>query len=91
MTEPIHDYVVTAHAAAQMRRRNISESVLREVLADPEQRLPVRQGRDVLQRRVVIGGRQYLVRVIVDVNRRPAEVVTVYRTSKIEKYWRGEL
>jgi len=30
------------------------------------------------------------VRVFVDVDRRPAEVVTAYRTSKIGKYWREE-
>jgi hypothetical protein len=29
----------------------------------------------------------YLVRVFVDVDRDPAEVVTAYRTSKISKYW----
>jgi len=28
----------------------------------------------------------YLVRVFVDVDRTPEEVVTAYRTSKIEKY-----
>ena len=35
------------------------------------------------------GGWRYLVRVIVDVDRDMPEVVTVYRTSKIEKYWRA--
>ena len=30
------------------------------------------------------------VRVFVDVDRSPAEVITVYRTSKIDKYWRSE-
>jgi len=32
----------------------------------------------------------YLVRVVVDVDRRPPEVVTVYRTTKLRKYWRSE-
>ncbi len=35
--------------------------------------------------------RDYLVRVFIDIDRSPAEVVTVYRTSKIEKYWRTQL
>jgi hypothetical protein len=35
-------------------------------------------------------GRIYLIRVFVDVDRRPAEVVTAYRTGKLEKYWRVE-
>jgi hypothetical protein len=39
---------------------------------------------------IEIDKKTYLVRVFVDVDRRPAEVVTVYRTSKMEKYWRRE-
>jgi hypothetical protein len=30
------------------------------------------------------------VRVFVDVDRAPPEVVTAYRTSKLAKYWRAE-
>jgi hypothetical protein len=48
----------------------------------------VRPGRDVFQSKVLLGDppREYLVRVFVDVDRQPAEVVTVYRTSRIAKY-----
>jgi hypothetical protein len=35
-------------------------------------------------------GKIYLLRVFVDTDRRPAEVVTAYRTSKLEKYWKSE-
>ena len=40
----------------------------------------------MFQSRVQIGAplRLYLVRVFVDINRQPMEVVTVYRTSRIE-------
>ena len=34
--------------------------------------------------------KDYVIRVIVDVDRTPNEVVTAYRTSKIDKYWRHE-
>lgn len=61
-----------------------------EILAAPEQRESIRVGRDVLQSRVMIGETQYLVRVFVDADRMPAEAVTVYRTSKVAKYWRDE-
>jgi len=30
----------------------------------------------------------YLLHVFVDIDREPPEVVTVYRTSKVRKYWR---
>jgi uncharacterized protein YuzE len=63
--------------------RGIDEAIVRRVLAAPEQRNAVRAGRDVLQSRIAFGGKSYLVRLFVDVDRRPAEVVTVYRTSDI--------
>lgn len=55
----------------------------------PEQRLAVRRGREVRQSRVAIpaGGTPYLVRVVVDTGPTEETVVTVYRTSKIEKHW----
>ncbi|WP_020493910.1 DUF4258 domain-containing protein [Verrucomicrobium sp. 3C] len=88
LAEPISDYVLTAHAIHEMTRRGLDEEIIQEVLAKPEQRLSVRSGRDVLQSRRTMEGATYLIRVFVDVDRSPAEVVTAYRTSKIDKYWR---
>ncbi|MBW2163127.1 MAG: hypothetical protein JRF43_01390 [Deltaproteobacteria bacterium] len=52
-----------------------------------------KNGRSVMQSRISMDGteKQYLVRVFVDVDRHPYEVVTAYKTSKIEKYWREDL
>jgi len=77
--------IITAHARSQMARRQISERKLRLVLLNPEEVLPVREGRVVAQG--MCGG--YLVRVFVDVDRDPPEVVTAYRTSRIDKYRRS--
>ena len=87
---PVTDYVITSHAAFEMKRRGLNEEIVHMVLAAPEQRLDVRPGRVALQSRVSMGApkKSYLVRVLVDIDRYPAEVVTVYRTSKISKYWR---
>jgi hypothetical protein len=62
------------------------------VLGAPGQRIVVRPGREVLQSLVSLGSpsRTYLVRVIVDADRRPPEVVTAYRTSRIARYWRRD-
>jgi len=75
-----------------MRRREIGVDLVAQVVTVPDQRHPDRPGRDVFQRRLPFGdpGRDYLVRVFVDMDRTPAEVVTAYRTSKIDKYWRAE-
>ena len=74
--------ILTEHAAGQMTRRQLSRADVRRVLTEPEEVLPVRPGRVVAQR--LIG--EHLIRVFVDVDRTPAEVVTAYQTSKIEKY-----
>ena len=74
--------ILTDHALKQMARRQVTAADVNCVLAAPEQVLEVRAGRVVAQG--VVDG--YLLRVFVDVDRTPAEVVTVYRTSKIDKY-----
>ena len=88
MAEPIVEYLISQHAALEMERRGVDDAVVRRVLAAPEQRDSLRQGRDVLQSRIEMDRKTYLIRVFVDIDRRPAEVVTAYRTSKIDKYWR---
>ena len=74
--------ILTEHAVEQMAKRQIAEEEVHRVLAAPDEVLPVRPGRVVAH--AMIGS--YLVRVFVDVDRTPAEVVTVYRTSNIDKY-----
>ena len=74
--------IITHHAAQQMAKRGIGEQDVRQLLDRPDQVMPVRPGRVVAQG---MAG-QYLLRVFVDVDRQPPEVVTVYRTSKAGKY-----
>jgi uncharacterized protein YuzE len=45
--------------------------VVRQVLADPEQRVAVRPGREVVHSKIELAGRRYLVRVFVDVDLSP--------------------
>ena len=81
------DAIISEHAASQMARRGISVALLKGVLRNPEQAVEVRPGRVILQSRTRIGPHNQLIRVFVDVDVPPAQVVTVYRTSKIDKYW----
>ena len=86
-SEPVSAYTITEHARWEMSRRGLLEDQIRKVLASPGQRLEVREGRDVLQKKFSENGQDYLIRVFVDVDRTPPEVVTAYRTSKVSKYW----
>jgi len=88
--EPIHEFVFTNHALTEMDRREIGQEDVKAILAEPEQTELVREGRAVYQARRTMGEptKTYILRVFVDIDRKPPYVVTVYRTSKIEKYWR---
>ena len=55
----------------------------------PEQIVPGANGRMVYQARVVEKGKTYLVRLIVEEWHQPPIIVTLYRTSRLEKYWRN--
>ena len=75
----------TGHAEEQMAKRQLAEADVRQALASPDELLPVREGRVVAH--FMLGG--YLLRVFIDVDRTPMEVVTAYRTSKIDRYRSG--
>ena len=70
----ITEYRLTDHAQFEMERRQITEAEIARVLALPEQTEMVRPGRVVFQSRVGLGefSQTYLLRVFVDVDRRPA-------------------
>ena len=42
------DYVISEHARFEMKRRGVSEEIVRSVLSAPEQRLEIRAGRVVI-------------------------------------------
>ena len=89
---PPAEYRLTDHARFEMERRGISEAEIARVFSAPGQSDLVRPGRVVYQSRMEYEepGKIYLLRVFVDIDRQPAEVVTAYRTSKVEKYWKSE-
>lgn len=84
--------VLSDHARAEAQRRAIGESMALQVAIAPEQFIAVRAGREIRQSRVFdpASGKLYLVRTIVDLGVDADTVVTVYRTSKVRKYWRTQ-
>jgi len=84
-------YRLSRHAASEPDRRQIPNLWLNALLEAPEQRIEQPGGTEVLQSRFVTeDGKMYLLRAVVTTDTEPAIVVTVYRTSKIQKYWRPE-
>lgn len=83
-------FTLSRHARDEMERRGITSAAVEAVLLDPEQVVPGYGGLRVYQSRLEMEGKTYLVRAVVNDEVDPNVVVTVYRTSKITKYWRDE-
>ena len=82
------DFEIGEHARDELVCRSIPSELLIEVLLSPQQIVPTYGNRIVYQSQIYFGeGKTYLLRAIVDENEHPAKVVTVYKTSKISKYW----
>ena len=82
-------YNLSAHVQREMDRRGIPLTVLESVLAAPAQKVPEHGDIMCYQSKVEINQKPYLVRVMVNETATPPKVVTVYRTSKISKYWKA--
>ena len=70
-----------------MVRRAISREALEAVLDAPEQKVPGHGGITCYQSRIAFDGKSHLLRAMVDEGKQPPVVLTVYRTSKIAKYY----
>ena len=83
------EFKLSRHAREEMERRGISQSMLESVLENPQQVIDEVRGKKIYQSQVDIGGGKiYLLRAVVFEEADPPLVITVYRTSKIAKYWR---
>jgi hypothetical protein len=82
-------FKLSNHATGEMERRSIPWHILETVLYHPQQIVAERGNLKAYQSVIDFGnGKHFLLRAIVDDTVTPASVVTVYRTSKIDKYWR---
>ena len=81
--------IITEHAKFEADRRNISEELLKTVVEVPQQKLSSKKRRVILQNRYYdeTEGKEMLLRVIGIEVVEGFKVITVYKTSKIDKYW----
>jgi len=83
------NFRLSKHAERELGLRKIPRLLVDEVLRQPQQVVVERANRKAYQSQLDFGGgRIFLLRAIVDERFDPAVVVTIYRTSKINKYWR---
>lgn len=83
------EVIIKEHANFEAKRRGISEEFIKHVIENPQQKLPSKKGRVIVQNRYYdeAENKEMLVRVIGTETSEKFNVVTVYKTSKISKYW----
>lgn len=79
---------ITGHALFEAKRRDISEELISWVVNDPQQKLRSKKER-VIQNKYYdqSENKEMLLRIIGTEISGTFTVITVYKTSKISKYW----
>ena len=73
-----------------MKLRGIDESVVWDILTNPGQ-IITGSDKTIYQSVITEVGKEYLIRIFVNHIKIPNMVITVYKTSKIGKYYEGNL
>lgn len=81
-------FVFSKHAFEQMELRKIPKSIVEKILANPGQ-IRKEEGNKVYQS--IIEDGNYLIRIFVNHKQNPNVVITVYKTSKIKKYYESKI
>ena len=81
---------ISKHARDQMKLRGIEESIVWGILTEPGQVI-TSEDKTIYQGVIDEAGKQYLIRIFVNHIKIPNMVITAYKTSKITKYYEGNL
>ncbi len=82
--------IFTSHAKLEMKRRNIKESLVISVIKKAGQKINSKNNRIIFQSKFFDADAQtkMILRVICElVKPEIVKIITVYKTSKIRKYW----
>ena len=80
------DIEFSRHALKAIKERNLSEGTVKDILCRPGQVVSSYSNRKISQKVVEYNNEKFLVRVIYEETETKMKVITVYRTTKMEKY-----
>jgi hypothetical protein len=83
----MEEFTFSKHSIEQMRNRNISMEIVLKILEDPKE--IIFENEQTIYQSIVSfeNEKEYLVRIIVNSLKNPKTVITVYKTSKLKKYY----
>ncbi len=82
--------IFTSHAKLEMKGRNIKESLVISVIKKAGQKINSKNNRIIFQSKFFDADAQtkMILRVICElIKQEIVKIITVYKTSKIKKYW----
>ena len=79
------EFLFSIHAREQMLKRNISEQDVLETVNSGQREIGL-DNVGIYQRLYNFDGKEFFIRVFVNTEKLPLLIITVYKTSKIEKY-----
>ncbi|MBI5700890.1 DUF4258 domain-containing protein [Candidatus Saganbacteria bacterium] len=83
---------LSLHADRQLNERDLSLKDIESVINKPDQLVSAKtKGRKIAQKIIFRSKIKFLYRVVYVKEGHDFLVITAYRTTKIEKYWEGEL
>jgi len=87
------DFIFSRHAHEQMARRGISRETVTNVVLCPDQTIADNETptKIIYQSLIKEDNRMFLLRVFVDTDKHPNVIITVYKTTKISKYYEGKI
>jgi len=80
------EYIFSKHALDQMIRREISKEQVYSCLKQPDFVGIQDSGTKVYSKRLTENSKSYLYRVFVNELKKPSVIITVYKTTKTDKY-----
>ena len=87
------DLVFSRHASEQMFRRGINQETVMQVVSYPDQIIAdIDDSTLVIYQSLINENNQiFLLRVYVNRTKHPNVIVTLYKTTKISKYYEGKI
>lgn len=79
-------FVFSNHALEQMHLRHITKSIVEKALVNPLEIIES-DGKKIFHSIVLMENKKYLIRIFVNHKKTPNVIITVYKTSKISKYY----
>ena len=84
-------YSISDHILKRIKQRESAIKEVEECIKYPDQIVSGEKERLIYQKMLPLNGKRKMLRVVVEQKDDSIRAITMYKTSKIKKYWREEV